>query len=44
MSMGLSVILKRLAVSICRCAVLFGISLLFSYDVIKVQWVSFMGL
>ena len=44
MSMNLSVILKRFAVIFGVVAVLFGISLLFSYDVIKVQWVSFMGL
>ena len=44
MSMSLSVILKKFAVIFAVVAVLFGISLLFSYDVIKVQWVSFMGL
>ena len=44
MSMSLSVILKKFAVIFAVVVVLFGISLLFSYDVIKVQWVSFMGL
>ena len=44
MSMSLSIILKKFAVIFAVVAVLFGISLLFSYDVIKVQWVSFMGL
>ncbi len=44
MSMSLSAILKKFAVIFAVVIVLFGISLLFSYDVIKVQWVSFMGL
>ncbi len=44
MSMSLSVILKKFAVIFAVVAVLLAISLLFSYDVIKVQWVSFMGL
>ena len=44
MSYDLSVILKRLGLIFLAAAVLLGISMLFSYDVIKVQWVSFMGL
>jgi mono/diheme cytochrome c family protein len=44
MSADLRVILKRLGLIFIVVAVLFGISLLFSYDVIKIQWVSFMGL
>lgn len=44
MSTRLSVILKRFAVIFAVVLVLFGISLLFSYDVIKIQWVSFMGI
>ena len=44
MSADLRVILKRLGLVFVVVAMLFGISLLFSYDVIKIQWVSFMGL
>jgi mono/diheme cytochrome c family protein len=44
MSADLSVILKRLGLIFAVVVVLFGISLLFSYDVIKIQFVSFMGL
>lgn len=44
MSADLRVILKRLGLVFVVVVVLFGISLLFSYDVIKIQWISFMGL
>ncbi len=44
MSTRLSVILKRFAVIFVVVAVLFGITMLFTYDVIKIQWVSFMGI
>jgi mono/diheme cytochrome c family protein len=44
MSIGLNVILKRLAALFAVVLVLFGVTLLFTDDVIKVQWVSFMGL
>ena len=44
MSTSWNVILKRLAVLFAVVLVLFGITLLFTDDVIKIQWVSFMGL
>ena len=44
MSTSWSVILKRFAVLFAVAAVLLGISLLFSEDIIKVQWVSFMSI
>lgn len=44
MSTSWSVILKRLAVVFAVAAVLMGIIALFSYDIIKIEWVSFMGL
>jgi len=44
MSTSWNVILKRFAVIIAVVAVLFGILMLFSYDVIKINWVSFMGI
>ena len=44
MSYDLSVILKRLGLVFLAVVVLLGVSMLFSYDVIKIQWVSFMGL
>jgi mono/diheme cytochrome c family protein len=42
MSTSLSVIIKRLAMIFLVVGVLFGVILLFSYDVIKVEWPSFM--
>ena len=42
MSTSLSVILKRLLMIFVVVGVLFGITLLFSYDVIKIDWPSFM--
>ncbi|MBI2759258.1 MAG: c-type cytochrome [Chloroflexi bacterium] len=42
MSTSWTVILKRLATIFAVVAVLFGILLLFSYDVIKIDWPSFM--
>jgi len=44
MSTSWNVILKRFAAIFAVAAALFGISLLFSYDVIKIDWVSFMGI
>jgi mono/diheme cytochrome c family protein len=42
MSTSLSVILKRLALVFVIGAVVVGAMLIFSYDVIKIDWVSFM--
>ncbi len=42
MSTSLSVILKRLAAVFAAVLVLLGITLLFSYDIIKIDWPSFM--
>jgi len=42
MSTSLDVIIKRLAMIFLVVGVLFGIILLFSYDVIKIEWPSFM--
>jgi mono/diheme cytochrome c family protein len=42
MSTSLSVILKRFAVLFGVAAVVIAVLLLFSYDVIKIDWVSFM--
>jgi len=42
MSTSLDVIIKRLAMIFLVVGVLFGIILLFSYDLIKVEWPSFM--
>ncbi len=39
-----NVILKRFAVLFAVVVVLFGIMSLFTYDVIKIDWVSFMGI
>ena len=44
MSTSLSVILKRFAIIFMAAGVLLGVSLIFSYDVIKINWVSFMGI
>src|SRR5581483_9573978 len=44
MSTSLSVILKRFAIIFIVVAILFGVLELFAYDVIKIQWVSFMGI
>jgi len=44
MSTSWNVIFKRLGVVFAVVVVLFGITMLFTYDVIKIQWVSFMGL
>lgn len=44
MSTSWNIIVKRFAVIFAVVAILFGISLLFSYDVIKIEWVSFMGI
>jgi mono/diheme cytochrome c family protein len=44
MSTSWSVILKRLGVLFAAVAVLVGISLLFSEDIIKIQWTSFMSI
>ena len=42
MSTSLDVIIKRLAIIFLVVGVLFGIILLFSYDVIEIEWPSFM--
>ena len=42
MSTSLSVIIKRLAMIFLVVGILFGIMLIFSYDVIKIEWPSFM--
>jgi mono/diheme cytochrome c family protein len=42
MSTGLGVILRRLAIVSAAAAVILGVLMLFSYDVIKIDWVSFM--
>ena len=42
MSTSLSVIIKRLLMIFVVVGVLFGVVLLFSYDVIKIDWPSFM--
>jgi mono/diheme cytochrome c family protein len=42
MSTSLSVILKRLGYVFLAAGVLLGISMIFSYDVIKIDWPSFM--
>ena len=42
MSTSLSVILRRLAMVSIVAAILFGVALVFTYDVIKIDWVSFM--
>src|SRR5512142_1363423 len=42
MSTSIGVILRRLAMVFLAGAVLFGVILLFSYDVIKIDWPSFM--
>jgi mono/diheme cytochrome c family protein len=44
MSTSLSVIIKRLLMIFVVVGVLFGVVLLFTYDVIKIEWVSFMEL
>lgn len=42
MSTSLSVILRRFAIIFAVVGVLFGIAMLFSFDVIKIEWPSFM--
>src|SRR5215470_11757093 len=42
MSTSIGVILKRLAMVFVAAAALFGVILLFTYDVIKIDWPSFM--
>jgi len=42
MSTSLSVILKRMAMIFLVVGVLFGVILIFSYDIIKIDWPSFM--
>lgn len=42
MSTSLSVIIRRLAILFVAVGVLFGITLIFSYDIIKIDWPSFM--
>lgn len=42
MSTSINVILKRLAVIFIAALVLFGITLIFTYDIIKIDWPSFM--
>lgn len=44
MSAKLSVVLKRLGILFVVVLVLFGITEIFMYDVIKLQWVSFMAI
>jgi len=44
MSTSLNVILKRFAILFLVGGVVLGVLMLFSYDVIKIQWVSFMGI
>jgi mono/diheme cytochrome c family protein len=44
MSTSLSVILKRLAIIFIVAGVLLGITVIFTYDVIKIQWVGFMAI
>lgn len=42
MSTSLSVVIKRLAIVLAVAGVLLGITMIFSYDVIKIDWPSFM--
>lgn len=42
MSTSLAVILKRFAVLFAAAAVVVGVLMIFSYDIIKIDWVSFM--
>lgn len=42
MSTSIGVIIRRLAMVFLAAAVLFGVILLFTYDVIKIDWPSFM--
>lgn len=42
MSTSLTVILRRFAVIFAVVGVLFGVTLLFTYDIIKIEWPSFM--
>ena len=42
MSTSIGVIIRRLAMVFVAAAALFGVMLLFSYDVIKIDWPSFM--
>jgi mono/diheme cytochrome c family protein len=44
MSTSLSVILKRFAIILMAAVALLGVSMIFSYDIIKINWVSFMGI
>ncbi len=44
MSTSLGVVLKRLAIVFVIAGVLLGITLIFSYDIIKINWPSFMGI
>jgi hypothetical protein len=42
MSTSLGVIIKRLAMIFIVVGIVFGVMLIFSYDVIKIEWPSFM--
>ncbi|MEW6402852.1 MAG: cytochrome c [Chloroflexota bacterium] len=44
MSTSLSVVLKRLGIFLLVVLALLGVSMIFSYDIIKLQWVPFMGI
>ncbi len=44
MSTSLSNVLKRLGILFVVVLILFGVTEIFLYDVIKIQWVSFMGI
>jgi mono/diheme cytochrome c family protein len=44
MSADLRTVLTRLGILLLAGAVLLGITMLFTYDVIKIQWVSFMAI
>jgi len=44
MSTSLGVILKRMAAVLAVLTILLLVSMIFSYDIIKIQWVAFMGL
>jgi len=42
MSTSLSIILKRLALAFAALGLVLGVLMIFSYDIIKIDWVSFM--
>ncbi len=42
MSTSLGVILKRMAIVLLAAGILLGITMIFSYDIIKIEWPSFM--